>query len=308
MAKKKTKVEFRYYEIPADEIVIALLGESWIRDYGADVDFLHFHNYLEVGYCHVGTGELIIDGESHRFQEDMIEIMPPNLPHTTNSDAGTKSFWEWMFFDLEKLLNSIYKEDPQYVQIVLKRLYRSPYLLHADEHPALAEIMKSIIREMGEKKKYYRESVKGYLSAFVVEVLRLDDQAENEKKTKQKAGKIAEALQYVADHYQEEIRISQLADACSMSESHFRRVFLETMNMKPGDYVNLVRIQNACELMKKKDISMEDIAFKVGFESVSTFNRNFRKLLDISPYQWKRSSENVEGKLLHYKISAQKGW
>jgi len=308
MAKKKTKVEFRYYEIPPDEMILALLGDSWIRPYGMGADFLHFHNFLEIGYCHWGTGELVIGEQSYRFEENMIEIVPPNLPHTTNSDQGTEGFWEWMYFDMEKYLNSIYKEDPQFVQNLLERIYREPYILRAEENPALAGILKSIIMEMKNKKKYYQESVKGYLHALIVEILRLDDHEESKRRTKQKMGQIADALQFVAEHYREEVKILQLAEACNMSESHFRRIFLETMNMKPGDYLNLVRVQNACEIIKKTNVSMEDVAYRVGFETVSTFNRNFKKLTGMSPYQWKRSADNFEGKLLNYKISAQKGW
>ena len=49
-------------------------------------------------------------------------------------------------------------------------------------------------------------------------------------------------------------------------------------------------------------------AQKVGFTTTSTFNRNFKKYLNTSPYQWKISPENYERKLLNYNISALKGW
>lgn len=53
---------------------------------------------------------------------------------------------------------------------------------------------------------------------------------------------------------------------------------------------------------------MELIAQKCGFTTQSTFNRNFRKFLDTSPYQWKINPENYEHKLLNFRISALKGW
>ena len=57
--KKKDSIEYRYYEIGQDEYVLALFGESWIRDYGRDVDGFHFHNLMEIGVCHEGHGEII---------------------------------------------------------------------------------------------------------------------------------------------------------------------------------------------------------------------------------------------------------
>ena len=104
------------------------------------------------------------------------------------------------------------------------------------------------------------------------------------------------------------IRVEELAQECHMSETHFRRLFESCMNMFPVDYINLVRIQKACDLLKKTTDSMDIVAQKVGFTTTSTFNRNFKKFLNTSPYQWKINPENYETKLLNYNISARKGW
>lgn len=308
MAKQKEKVEFRYYEIPEDESVLALLGEDWIREYGKHIKYLHFHNLMEIGYCHWGTGEVILGQEPIPFSENSVMIVPPRLPHTTNSDEGTSGYWEWMYIDFQKLISDVYRSDPMLQKNLIKRIHRTGYLLPGDGNPVLAGLILEIMNEARYKKPYYKESIKGLLRACMVELLRLSDDEERIMRTRTYTAMIAGALDYVADHYGEEIRIKRLAEACSMSESHFRRVFEEGMNMKPGDYINLVRIQNACELLKKTDKSMEEVAAAAGFASISAFNRNFRKIMNISPYQWKKSAENYEGKLLYCNISAQKGW
>lgn len=308
MLRRKKKVEFRYYEIPENENVLALLGEDWIREYGNDIDSLHFHNFLEVGYCHEGSGRVTLDNQICSFKSNMFSIIPPNMCHTTNSDLGTKSYWEWMYFDVEQYLNNIYKEDEAFVQRLLTRIYRRAYLLQGKDYPVLDNAMQNIIREMQKKDKYYQESVKGFMHVFIVELLRLDGCEEESKTRKQKAMQISDALDYIKENYFEEIKIGQLAEACNMSESNFRRVFEEAMCMKPVEYINLIRVQKACEFIKKSQLSMSDVAYKVGFSTASTFNRNFKRMLGTSPYQWKQSEENLEGKLLNFKISAKKGW
>ena len=50
--KGNPKIEFRYYKMPQDVPFLALFGDKWIQNYGRDIDFLHFHNYLEIGYCY----------------------------------------------------------------------------------------------------------------------------------------------------------------------------------------------------------------------------------------------------------------
>lgn len=68
MAKKrKMKMEFRYYQMQDGIPILALLGEKWVQNYGRDVDYLHFHNYLEIGFCYSGEGELVLGEEPVRF-------------------------------------------------------------------------------------------------------------------------------------------------------------------------------------------------------------------------------------------------
>ena len=59
--KKRDKLEFRFYEIPQGESVLALYGEQWIGTYGHNDICMHFHNLLEIGYCHHGRGLLVLD-------------------------------------------------------------------------------------------------------------------------------------------------------------------------------------------------------------------------------------------------------
>ena len=84
MAKKrKMKMEFRYYQMQDGIPILALLGEKWVQNYGRDVDYLHFHNYLEIGFCYSGEGELVLGEETVRFAGREFTIIPPNFPHTT---------------------------------------------------------------------------------------------------------------------------------------------------------------------------------------------------------------------------------
>ena len=69
MAKKrrKPKMEFRYYQMPAGSPILALLGQKWVQNYGNDVDYLHFHNYLEIGFCYEGDGVMAFGEAKMRF-------------------------------------------------------------------------------------------------------------------------------------------------------------------------------------------------------------------------------------------------
>lgn len=109
-----------------------------------------------------------------------------------------------------------------------------------------------------------------------------------EKEKKNKFDSIVPALQYIMEHYTETIRIADLAKACYVSESYFRRIFLECMHVSPAEYMNQFRINKACELIKNENYSLGVIASKVGFQSTATFYRNFKRQIGCKPFQWQR--------------------
>ncbi len=308
--KKKTEMEFRYYEIPQGEQVLALLGEDWVRPYGEDIDSLHFHNLMEVGYCIYGEGTLVMDESVVPYEPGMLTVIPVNYPHTTISKSNTKSSWEYLFLDPEEILRTAYPDDEQFVRRILDKLNQKAGLFYQGENPECEQIVRLIMEECRHKKSYSIEANRGLLLAMLMVVARKDASQETSVSHNTKSGiqQLEPALSYIESHYMDDFCMEDLAKQCHLSETHFRRLFMQYMNMTPVEYVTLVRIRHACNMMKKTRYSMEEIAERVGYSAVSTFNRNFRKILGTSPYQYKKNSANYEGKLLNYHVSAKKGW
>lgn len=308
-AKRKKQIQFRYYEIPQNEPCLALLGEAWVRPYGDGVDCQHFHNYMEIGFCYEGTGTVELDEETVPYKADMFMIIPKNFPHNTVSEKLSINRWEYLYIDVDVLLREIYRDNHMYADNLAAIINNRAWALEVFEYPEAANLIRCIMEEMRYKKEFYVESVRGMLFSLLMNIARMN--RKNSGKVNKKTGggsRMTVALHHIGKHYAEDLTIGDLASISHMSETHFRRVFQKTMNMTPSDYLNLVRVQMACEHMKKSEDSMEMVAEKSGFQSVSTFNRNFKKFLGITPYQWKIHPENYEAKLLNYKISSHRGW
>lgn len=308
--KKKERLEFRFYETPRDEGVLALYGDEWRRVYGMGISTLHFHNLMEVGYCYEGEGTLILDEREMRFHPGVFTVIPHNYPHTTNSDPGTASYWEYLFFEPEHILQEAYQGNQVLRTQILQRVNHNAFMLEPSEETEIKNTLLTILRLQKEKKEFYRECINAQLVALTHLIARLNPkQSLTELKEMDASGEqILSALYYIERQYMYPIKIEELAKICSMSETNFRRVFSATLNMKPVDYINLIRVQNACKMMQNSCDSMSDIAVRAGFGTVSTFNRDFKKILGTTPYQWKKHPENYEEKLSNYHISALKGW
>lgn len=306
--KKKQSAEFRFYEVPQDEPVLALMGNKWIQVYGENIKSQHFHNLLEIGFCHYGDGDLVLEDDYYRFSAGMLSCIPANFLHVTRSDQGVPAFWEYLYIDPEAVLHSLGNQNIQEIRDLLEAINQRTFFIKVEENPLLFTLVRNIFEEMQQKQEFYKNTVNGLVYALLFAIARHNGKKNLANNVKTSGLQLEKAIAYVEMNYQSNFKISDLAAECHMSETHFRRIFQEKMNMTPIEYVNFVRVKKACELIDKTDISMEEVAEKVGFITPSTFNRNFRKIIGTSPYQWKKRPDNHEGKLLEYKISALKGW
>lgn len=308
MRKKKPLAEFRYYEIPQNEPVLALMGGKWKQVYGENIDNQHFHNLLEIGFCHYGEGDLVMEDEIYRFGTSMISCIPANLLHVTRSDDGVTAFWEYIYIDPEKILRDCAGLKGRELSDMLYDINKRGFFIDADDNPMIVTLVRAIFTEMEESAIYHQDCVKGLVYTLLYEIARFNGKS-NHSHGKQASGfGLEKAIDFVENNYMTFFKIQDLASKCGMSETHFRRLFLEKMNMTPVEYVNFIRVKKACEIIDKTDICMEDVASRVGFETPSTFNRNFKKIVGTSPYKYKKRPDNHEGKIMEYKISALKGW
>lgn len=309
-AKRET-VEYRYYEMPSDLPVLPLLGESWIRSYGDQgLDALHFHNYLEIGYCYEGHGTLVIEEEANRFQIDTFSAIPRNVCHTTISDGGMICRCEYLFIDVDGFLEATYVNDRRFAGRLAELVNQHTLVGNKQDSPRICQLILSLIDEIRQKQPFYLMSVRGLLSALLIELARAaeDDQTKLPKPKVARNLVILDAINYVNSHYNDDIKVKVLAEACHMSETHFRRVFRDIMSIGPLEYINIVRVENACNMLRTSDYSIDTIARRSGYATMTTFDRNFRRVTGYTPMQWKKSPSNYGQKLRSYRIAAFQGW
>ena len=101
------------------------------------------------------------------------------------------------------------------------------------------------------------------------------------------------ALLYVSRHYAEEILVEQMARSCMMSESHFRRMFTAMVGVSPLEYINRYRIHRSLNLLHSTSESIQNIAARTGFPSITTFNRNFQRCVGQNPSVWRKNAQKA---------------
>ena len=94
---------------------------------------------------------------------------------------------------------------------------------------------------------------------------------------------IWKARKFIEDHCIEELSLRKVAKAASISANHLSEKFKQVTGTNFVDYVARTRFQKACGLLRDVDLRISEIAFAVGFQSLSQFNRVFKKLSGKSP-------------------------
>lgn len=101
------------------------------------------------------------------------------------------------------------------------------------------------------------------------------------------AGGMSDALEFLHTHCHEDISLGQLARHVGMSESYCSKVFHQMMGVTFTDFVNTLRVSDARYLLGNTDHSVIEIADEVGFSSIQTFNRVFRKNCGQTPSEYR---------------------
>lgn len=109
-----------------------------------------------------------------------------------------------------------------------------------------------------------------------------------------------EVLDYIDNHYMEDLSLETVASAAGFSKYYFTRLFKQYTDTTFYDYLSYKRIRVAESLLSRPDLSITEIALQSGFSSISTFNRIFKKLKNCSPTEYRESYSSGYRKSNHY--------
>jgi AraC-like DNA-binding protein len=98
---------------------------------------------------------------------------------------------------------------------------------------------------------------------------------------------IWKARKFLHEHSGEKLSLTKVSRFVNVSVNHFSEKFKEVTGVNFVDYIASIRIEKACDLLQDRDLRISEIAFAVGFQSLSQFNRVFKKLSGKSPTQYR---------------------
>jgi YesN/AraC family two-component response regulator len=95
-------------------------------------------------------------------------------------------------------------------------------------------------------------------------------------------------VDYCSRNYTKEISLETLSKELHISKYYISHLFGSRLNMRFNDYVNSLRVSEACRLLRATTMGITDISAQVGFNTLRTFNRSFVKQMGQSPSEYRR--------------------
>lgn len=298
--KRKLRLEYRQYDLDPDFPVRALLLDRFVfpRAQLNALTYMHLHNCIELGYCCTGSNTLVVEDEDERCtMPGDISVLCPFAMHasysTPQQQAMEENQWEYLYVDLPQLFRDFYPSGFPSQELLTHHSPHFPNVITPQHSPRLTQLLRDILNEMRCEQPYHREAVKGMLLVFFIELVRLVEEKARPMLKYNQILTVAPAITYISEHYNEHISPTLMAELCHMSVTHFRRTFKNVMGQTPVDYITGIRIRNSCRLLYETELPILEIAMQVGYNSISSFNRNFSELMETTPTKWRNEKRQI---------------
>lgn len=245
----------------------------------------HWHEQFQFLYFEQGEALIYCNSRPYEIQPGNLMIINSNEIH-----YGEALCQHLVYFLVKVDLNFLLSSHGDFCQIK----YISPLLQgrtrfqnHIIQDDQLAQQIKKIVEEYAQQKTGCELAIKAYLYHIVVLLLRNYQQKNLHKNLQERQEKnlhqIRTTLEYMDQHYSENINLAQMANLSNMSNQHFCRVFKSITGKRPMDYINYLRINKAVDLLEKSNFNISEIAMAVGFDDSNYFSRLFKKYQKTSP-------------------------
>lgn len=260
---------------------------------------LHSHNYFQIYY--IVSGRLI-----HHLQNKTAEltagdgfILPPNQPHYIETLSGEVDFYSLSFtedyFQSVKEANKLILDFLLYLKTGQTEKTEPKISLSYDDTVFINLLFSRIMLEFSDNKtgksEIIKESVSVILSLFARVYFETNLPTLIARENQQM---VMHSIEYIKNHFDEELTLSEIVRRSAMSKTNFCTIFSSVTGMPFTEYLNRYRTEKAAELIAAGE-KISAAANYCGYNDFSTFYRNFKKYMKMSPSVFKNRGGEIAG-------------
>jgi AraC-like DNA-binding protein len=264
---------------------------GFIAEYASDTSGLwHFHPEYEIMLNIKGNGTRIIGDSVELFDHYDLTLIGSKIPHSMNYYKSDNSLPEKHGIVVHFRLSSLGED-----LLAQHELRCVRYLLEQAERGIVFSVEDARKAEKYLYQMINSSGINKMIDFFNLLKLMCNSEkkrllcSENYKQAFDERGnkRMAEVYSFIRENYSSQVTLEKISKIAHMSPFAFSRFFKKNSGAGFVEYLNRVRTNKACYLLRETDYQVHDIAVECGFGSISNFNKQFRKTEGISPRDYR---------------------
>jgi AraC-like DNA-binding protein/mannose-6-phosphate isomerase-like protein (cupin superfamily) len=257
----------------------------------------HTHNVCEFTYIVGGEGSIFSRGVEYKLSAGDILVVEPNTEHkaTAHPKNPFELFTMGYDFHQERM-----QADPAVFGV--DRIFWKLYEIYANrtrmpiirgQHD-IRNVLFKLMDEISDPQICQKQLIRAYLlEIFVLLTRKVTELIDvNEMKIEGKEP-IHKAKEFIRTHFHEPLDLEAISSHVYLSPSHFSRLFKVETRLSPVEYLNHVRIEEAKRLLIYSDLTLTEIANRVGINSIHYFSHKFKKMEGVPPLEYRRAKKEI---------------
>jgi AraC-like DNA-binding protein len=257
----------------------------------------HYHPEYELTLITAGSGHRFVGDHTDTFMANDLILLGKNLPHCWLDFGQSKHPVSAVVIQFgESCFGKDFFELPELHKInqLLKRSGRG--IRFPSPEPVILESLKTIPTLTGPDRIITFLALLNQLSISTdVQILSATEYTMTQTDTK--FNRIDKVFEYVSGNFRSGIDLSATADLVHMTPSAFCHYFKKYTKKTFTQYVNEVRIGYACKLLMETGMNVSEVCYQSGYNSLSRFNKCFKKMMKRTPLNYRKQFNLLESKL-----------
>lgn len=235
----------------------------------------HMHKHIEFFMLYAGRTTAFIDSEEYDVRAGDLCMVFPNQIHQFKTVENEK-------YDLFIISPDIL---PELESVFSQCVPESAILRAKDVGSKPKELLRELIKVNKGSGEYKNILMKGILLSFFGEVLEKMSLTDVKSVS---SHALKTVINYCSKNFSRDLSLAVLEDELHISKYYISHLFSMKLKVRFNDYINSLRISDACRRLKQTDQTITEISECVGFNTLRTFNRAFIRQVGISPSEYRR--------------------
>lgn len=272
-----------------------------VKNYGSGDFGEHYHEYLELIYVVASSMTVRVNSHDYHLSSGDFLVIIPGDVHSMTCNKGCR--YVVLQADTDFVFTSVLSNSElHYVMPYTLSIHNEARLFKANVVDAteIPKCIYNIVNEYNDRNKFYTLAIRMHFSAIALYVFRhwnkiLSESNETRRDMTEDDPRLSKVIDVINERYDDDLSAEEMAKIAGMSYSYFSRYFKSTVGLSYSEYLNSVRIKASEKLLIDSDLSIADIAVKVGFSNTSYYIAQFKKQLHMTPKRYKNSFSGVVG-------------